>query len=68
MYPVAPASLILFVKRISDIPVSYWSEVFVVRRNLLRLMKTNNRAGGWLSGRTKPYPPSDDYLETGNCC
>jgi len=61
MYPVAPASLILFVKRISDILLLVIdSEVFVVRRNLLRLMKTHNRAGGWLSSPTKSYPPSDD--------
>jgi hypothetical protein len=61
MYPVAPASLILFVKRISDILLLVIdSELFVVRRNLLRLMKTHNRAGGWLSSRTKSYPPSDD--------
>jgi hypothetical protein len=47
MYPVAPASLILFVKRISDILLLVIdSEVFVVRTNLLRLMKTHNRAGG----------------------
>jgi hypothetical protein len=30
-------------------------------------MKTHNRAGGWLSGQTKSYPPSDGYLETRNC-
>jgi hypothetical protein len=61
MYPVAPASLILFVKHISDILLLVIdSEVFVVRRNLLRLMKTHNRAGGWLSSPTKSYPPSDD--------
>ena len=61
MYPVAPASLILFVKRISDIRLLVIdSELFVVRRSLLRLMKTHNRAGGWLSSQTKSYPPSDD--------
>src|SRR6266513_5394860 len=58
MYPVAPASLILFVKRISDILLLVIdSEVFVVGRNLLRLMNTHNRAGGWLSSQTKSYTP-----------
>src|SRR5204863_7328511 len=61
MYPVAPASLILFVKRISDILLLVIdSEVFVVGRNLLRLMNTHNRAGGWLSSQTKSYTPFGD--------
>jgi hypothetical protein len=65
MYPVAPVSLILFVKRISDILLLVIdSDVFVVCRNLLRQMKTHNRAGGWLSSQTKSYPPSDDELDT----
>jgi hypothetical protein len=47
MYPVVPPSLILFVKRISDfLLLAIASDVFVVRRNLLRLMKTRNRADG----------------------
>jgi len=59
MYPVAPASLILFVKRISDILLLVIdSEVFVVSRNLVRLMKTHNRARGWLSTQTKSYATS----------
>src|SRR5947199_10828890 len=61
MYPVAPASLILFVKRISDILLLViYPKVFVVGRNLMRLMKIDNRAGGWLSSQTTSYPPSDD--------
>jgi hypothetical protein len=28
-------------------------------------MKTHNRACGWLSGQTKPYPPFDDSYERG---
>src|SRR5580704_7497705 len=61
MYPVTPASLSLFVKHISDILLlAFDSELFVVRRNLLRLMKTHNRAVGWLSSQTKSYPLSDD--------
>jgi hypothetical protein len=68
MYPVAPASLIFFVKRISDILLLVIdSELFVVRGKLLRLMNTHNRAGGWLSSQTKSYPPSDDQRETQNC-
>jgi hypothetical protein len=61
MYPVAPASLILFVKRISDILLLVIdSEVFVVMRNLLPLTTTHNRAGGWLSSQTKSYPAPED--------
>lgn len=62
MYPVAPASLILFVKRISDLLAVDNSSI--VRTNLLRLMKAHNQTGGWLSGQTKPYPPFNDSYET----
>jgi len=39
MYPVAPACLILFVKRISDILNVIDLELFVMRVNLLWLLK-----------------------------
>ena len=61
MYPVAPASLILFVKRMSDPFLTLL--ITLLRGNLLRLMKTHNRACGWLSGQTKSDRPCDDYLD-----
>ena len=48
MYPVAPASLILFVKRISDILLLVIdSEVFVVSRNFASTNK-NTQSGWWM--------------------
>ena len=64
MYPVAPVSLVLFVKRISDF-LDVTDNPSFVRTNLLRLITTHNRAGGWLAGQTKPYPLFEDYYERG---
>jgi hypothetical protein len=48
MYPVAPASLILFDKRISDILLLVIdSEVFVVWRNFASTNK-NTQSGWWM--------------------
>jgi hypothetical protein len=54
MYPVAPASLILVVKRISDFPLLV---TLNCAQQLAWFSKTNNRAVGWLSSQTKSYPP-----------
>ena len=60
MYPVAPASFILLVKRILDIlSSSYRLGTLRVRRNLLRLMKTTiGTADGYLV-RHNPMPRED---------
>lgn len=56
MYPVAPACLILFAKRIAD-------TLCYMRQKVGSLMNTYNRAGGWLSNQTKPYVGNSEANE-----
>jgi hypothetical protein len=57
MYPVAPASFILLVKRILDIlSSSYRLGTLRVRRNLLRLMKTTIGTADECLMRHNPMP------------